>query len=93
MTREQRLKQTIWETVMEGTAHCGWTDRAREGLVQSVQDAVLWADHAAPAGDDGEVREILLKVWGDLEAGCKNSMLLEKAIDLLDAALKDPGGV
>ena len=55
MTREQRLKQTIWETVMEGTAHCGWTDRAREGLVQSVQDAVLWADHAAPAGDDGEV--------------------------------------
>lgn len=67
MTREQRLKQTIWETVMEGTAHCGWTDRAREGLVKSVQDAVLWADHAAPAGDDGEVRDLLEVVRANMQ--------------------------
>jgi hypothetical protein len=37
------VKTAIWQAVMEGTAFCGWTDRAREVLVESVQDSVLWA--------------------------------------------------
>lgn len=34
---------SIWSSVMEGTAWCGWTDNAREGLLKSVQDSVDWA--------------------------------------------------
>jgi hypothetical protein len=40
---QEVVDQVIWEQVMEGTAHCGWTDRAREGLVKSVQESVRWA--------------------------------------------------
>lgn len=40
---------SIWATVMEGTAWCGWTDRAREGLLKEVQDSVDWA-----LSEDGE---------------------------------------
>ncbi|CAB4149782.1 hypothetical protein UFOVP558_31 [uncultured Caudovirales phage] len=42
-TLEELVKSCIWQSVMEGTAHCGWTDRAREGLVESVNDSVIWA--------------------------------------------------
>jgi hypothetical protein len=41
--QEQLVMANIWSAVMEGTAWCGWTDRARESLVQSVQDSVRWA--------------------------------------------------
>lgn len=37
---EEVIKTVIWSTVMEGTAWCGWTDRAREGFVKSVQESV-----------------------------------------------------
>lgn len=40
---EDLCDKVIWESVMENTAHCGWTDRARDGLVKSVQESVKWA--------------------------------------------------
>ena len=43
VTLEELCDKVIWESVMEGTAWCGWTDRARDGLVKSVQDSVKWA--------------------------------------------------
>lgn len=42
-TMQELVDSCIWQTVMEGTAFCGWTDRARDGLVKSVQDSVRWA--------------------------------------------------
>ena len=43
MTLEELVMQVIWSSIMEGTAHCGWTDNARAGLVRNVQDSVKWA--------------------------------------------------
>ena len=40
---ERLVKQVIWESIMEGTAWCGWTDGARGGLVRETQHSVLWA--------------------------------------------------
>lgn len=40
---EELCKHVIWENIMEGTAHCGWSQRAREGLVKQTQDGVAWA--------------------------------------------------
>jgi hypothetical protein len=42
-TLPQLVNTVIWEAIMEGTAHCGWTDRARDGLVKHVQESVQWA--------------------------------------------------
>ena len=42
-TLQELVDQVIWESLMEGTAHCGWTDRARNGLVRNCQDSVRWA--------------------------------------------------
>lgn len=47
----EKCNSAIWGAVMEGTAWCGWTDRAREGLVESVQSAVAFAIN-------GHVREV-----------------------------------
>lgn len=43
MSVEELVNTVIWESVMENTAHCGWTINAREGLVRQVQDSVKWA--------------------------------------------------
>lgn len=40
---KELCESVIWTSVMEGTAHCGWTDNARNGLVKSVQESVAWA--------------------------------------------------
>lgn len=37
------VNSVIWESIMYNTAHCGWTDKARDGLVKDVQDSVKWA--------------------------------------------------
>lgn len=42
-TLQELVDSAIWSAVMEGTAWCGWTDRAREGLVKQVQESVKWA--------------------------------------------------
>jgi hypothetical protein len=42
-TLEELVNKVIWESAMEGTAHCGWTDRARDNLVKNIQDSVKWA--------------------------------------------------
>lgn len=42
-TLEELVDQVIWESVMEGTAHCGWHENARENLVKFVQESVKWA--------------------------------------------------
>jgi len=52
-TLQELLDQVIWESVMGGTAHCGWTDRARDGLVKSVQESVQWAIKQKLEGSDG----------------------------------------
>lgn len=43
LSLNELIDAVIWETVMEGTAHCGWTDRARGGLVKHIQENVRWA--------------------------------------------------
>lgn len=43
VTLQELVDTCIWQSVMEGTAWCGWTDRAREGLIKSVQENVRWA--------------------------------------------------
>lgn len=40
---EELCASVVWFSVMEGTAHCGWTDHARENLVRHVQEQVRWA--------------------------------------------------
>lgn len=42
-TLAELVDKVIWESIMEGTAHCGWTDNARDGLVETTQEAVRWA--------------------------------------------------
>lgn len=42
-TLQELVNKVIWESVMGGTAHCGWTDNARDMLVKNVQDSVRWA--------------------------------------------------
>lgn len=42
-TMVELVEQCIWESIMSGTAHHGWTDNARENLVLSVQESVRWA--------------------------------------------------
>lgn len=37
------LDQVVWESFMAGTAHCGWTDHARESLLKEIQSSVHWA--------------------------------------------------
>lgn len=41
-TLEELVMNAIWTSVMEGTAHCGWTDRARDGFVNNVQERIKW---------------------------------------------------
>lgn len=43
LTFEQLCHKVIWETLMEGTAHCGWTDMARKNLVENMQNSISWA--------------------------------------------------
>ena len=43
MTLQELVNHCIWESIMAGTAWCGWTQRAREGLVKSTQENVSWA--------------------------------------------------
>lgn len=46
------VDSAIWSSVMECTAFCGWTERAREGLVKAVQANVKWAlDQHLPETD------------------------------------------
>lgn len=40
---KELVDSCIWQSVMEATAHCGWTDKARESLVANVQEHVRWA--------------------------------------------------
>lgn len=42
-TLQELVDSCIWQSVMEYTAHTGWTDKAREGLVKQVQKHVRWA--------------------------------------------------
>lgn len=42
-TLQELVDQVIWETIMGETAWCGWTERARLGLVKRTQEAVRWA--------------------------------------------------
>lgn len=43
LTVRELVDAQIWSSVMEATAWCGWTDRARDGLVKNVQESVQWA--------------------------------------------------
>lgn len=42
-TLKELVDQVIWESIMAGTAHCGWTDKARRALVKDTQESVHWA--------------------------------------------------
>lgn len=42
-TLKELVHSCLWQSIMEGTAHCGWTDRARDGLFESCWDHVQWA--------------------------------------------------
>ncbi len=42
-TLRELIDSAIWGAVMEYTAWTGWTDKARESLVESVQESVRWA--------------------------------------------------
>lgn len=33
----------IWNSIMENTAWCGWTEKARSNLVDAVVESVHWA--------------------------------------------------
>lgn len=50
MTKEDLLMRIVWQSIMEHTAHCGWTLRARESLVEHTQENVKWA--LSEAGDE-----------------------------------------
>lgn len=42
-TLKELVGSVICGAVLEGTSHCGWTDRARDGLVESITESVFWA--------------------------------------------------
>lgn len=42
-TLNELVDSTIWQSIMAFTAHCGWTDNARNNLVKIVQEDVRWA--------------------------------------------------
>jgi hypothetical protein len=42
-TLSELTDKVIMETILEATAWCGWTDKARESLVKETQNAVRWA--------------------------------------------------
>ena len=41
-TLDELVDSVIWTSIMEFTAHCGWTDKARLGLVEHVREDVRW---------------------------------------------------
>ena len=41
--RMELVNSTIWSSIMEATAWCGWTNNARDNLVKHVQEQVQWA--------------------------------------------------
>lgn len=42
-TLKELVQRCLWQSIMEGTAHSGWTDRAREGLFKNCWKHVEWA--------------------------------------------------
>jgi hypothetical protein len=42
-TLKELVNQVIWESVMENTAHQGWSNFSRDTFVKNVQDSVSWA--------------------------------------------------
>lgn len=63
MTKEEVINQVIWEEIMEGTAHAGWTDKARANLVKLVQYNVQWASSLTDVElkEYNEIREFYSK--------------------------------
>lgn len=56
-TLQELVDQCIWESVITGTAYCGWTDNARDNLVKLVQENVRWAiaqKTAQPEANEGD---------------------------------------
>lgn len=83
---EALIERVIWESVMEGTAWCGWTDRARDGLVREVYDSVKWAIDQKMKLDNQQREDKILAATHALEFYAQSDFAPEN--DVAVAALR-----